>query len=291
EAGDHPGPCGVLQGPHRSPDARRSGHAGRRQVRAAAPIGRLKGNRDVVLIRDLTAQRGRATRKAADAAGRRNRRRAALGGRAPRRAACRRRPARFASRSRSRVARRSRDRSRLSAARQSDDREGGLRAPADVLPRRVLRVEVAAQPAHVHAPRAQLRARVSFPDAVRVPDCANWQRRSALVHHPLTGQQCWFNQIAFLNEWTMDPEVREYLVDIYGEDGLPFNTRFGNGDPIGADFVQLLDEVYEANTTRERWQAGDLLLVDNIRTAHARESFAGPREVVVALADPVRLAG
>ncbi len=124
------------------------------------------------------------------------------------------------------------------------------------------------------------------------PDGAlrTWQRRSAVVHHPLTGQQCWFNQIAFLNEWTMDPEVREYLVDIYGEDGLPFNTRFGNGDPIGADVVQLIDEVYEANTTRERWQAGDLMLVDNIRTAHARESFEGPREVVVAIAYAVRVA-
>src|SRR5262249_39765216 len=52
-----------------------------------------------------------------------------------------------------------------------------------------------------------------------------WQRRSAIIHHPLTGQRCWFNQIAFLNEWTMDLELRDYLVDIYGEDGLPFNTR------------------------------------------------------------------
>ncbi|HET7150703.1 MAG TPA: TauD/TfdA family dioxygenase, partial [Candidatus Acidoferrum sp.] len=82
---------------------------------------------------------------------------------------------------------------------------------------------------------------------------------------------------------------REYLVDTYGEDGLPFNTRFGNGDPIGPDFVQLMDEVYEKNTARERWQAGDLMLVDNIRTAHARESFEGPREVLVAMADAVRL--
>src|SRR5207245_5460016 len=65
------------------------------------------------------------------------------------------------------------------------------------------------------------------------------QRRSAVVRHPLTAQRCWFNQIAFLNEWTIDAEVREYLVDSYGEDGLPFNTRFGNGDPIGADIVQL----------------------------------------------------
>src|SRR5216117_1119336 len=117
------------------------------------------------------------------------------------------------------------------------------------------------------------------------------QCRSAVLRHPRTGQRCWFNQLAFLNEWSMEPEVREYLVDMYGEDGLPFNTRFGNGDAIGADVIQVIDKVYEENTARERWQGGDLLLVDNIRTAHARESFKGPREVLVAMADAVRLAG
>ena len=116
------------------------------------------------------------------------------------------------------------------------------------------------------------------------------QRRSAVVRHPLTGRRCWFNQIAFLNEWTMDPEVREYVLDVYGEDGLPFNTRFGNGDPIGADIVQVINEAYEANTVREPWQDGDLMLVDNVRTAHAREPFEGSREVLVAMADPVHLA-
>ena len=116
------------------------------------------------------------------------------------------------------------------------------------------------------------------------------QRRSAVVRHPINGRRCWFNQIAFLNEWTLDPELREYLVDVYGEDELPFNTRFGNGDPIGADIVQTINETYEAHTVCERWEAGDLLLVDNIRTAHARESFEGPREVVVAMADAMHLA-
>jgi alpha-ketoglutarate-dependent taurine dioxygenase len=116
------------------------------------------------------------------------------------------------------------------------------------------------------------------------------QRRSAVVRHPVTGRRCWFNQIAFLNEWTLAPEVREYLVDVYGADGLPFNTRFGNGDPIGEDVVQLLNQVYGANTVREPWQAGDLMLVDNVRTAHSREPFEGPREVLVAMADAVRLA-
>src|SRR5262245_23437076 len=117
-----------------------------------------------------------------------------------------------------------------------------------------------------------------------------WQRRGAVLTHPPSFQRCWFNQIAFLSEWTMEPEVREYLVDVYGEDGLPFNTRFGDGGPIGADVVQLINQAYEACTVHEPWQAGDLMLVDNIRTAHGREPFAGPREVLVAIADAVHRA-
>ena len=116
------------------------------------------------------------------------------------------------------------------------------------------------------------------------------QRRAAVVRHPVTGRRCWFNQIAFLNEWTLAPEVREYLVDVYGEDGLPFNTRFGDGTPIGEDLVQLINTIYEDHTRREPWRAGDVMLVDNIRTAHSREAFTGDRRVLVAMAEPQRLA-
>jgi hypothetical protein len=124
------------------------------------------------------------------------------------------------------------------------------------------------------------------------PDGAlrTWQRRSAVIAHPLTRQRCWFNQIAFLNQWTLADDVREYLVELYGEDGLPFNTRFGNGEPIGKDIVDLINGINEANTAREAWRPGDLLLVDNIRTAHGRDAYTGPREVLVGMADPVDLA-
>ena len=115
------------------------------------------------------------------------------------------------------------------------------------------------------------------------------QHRSAVIRHPLTGRRCWFNQIAFLSEWTLDPEIREYLVDLYGSDGLPFNTRYGNGDAISRDTVDLINQVYQAHTVREPWQDGDLLLVDNLRTAHSREAYEGPRDVMVALADAVHL--
>jgi alpha-ketoglutarate-dependent taurine dioxygenase len=116
------------------------------------------------------------------------------------------------------------------------------------------------------------------------------QRRSAVVQHPVTGRRCWFNQVAFLSEWTLAEEVREYLVDVYGPEGLPFTTAYGDGEPIGEDVVALLNSVYERHTVREPWQDGDLLLVDNVRTAHSREAYTGPREVLVALADPVHVA-
>ncbi|MFE6692312.1 TauD/TfdA family dioxygenase [Streptomyces sp. NPDC057743] len=112
------------------------------------------------------------------------------------------------------------------------------------------------------------------------------QRRSAILTHPRTGQRCWFNQIAFLNQWTLAPEIREYLVDTYGTEALPFNTAYGNGEPIEEDVIDLLNTTYATHTVREPWHEGDLLLVDNIRTAHSREPFTGTRNILVGLANP-----
>ncbi|MEU6699193.1 TauD/TfdA family dioxygenase [Pseudonocardia sp. NPDC046786] len=117
------------------------------------------------------------------------------------------------------------------------------------------------------------------------------QRRPAVLRHPVTGRRCWFNQIAFLNEATMAPEVREYLLEVYGPDGLPFTTRFGDGEPLHPELVELITDTYERHTLREPWQAGDLLLVDNVRTAHGRDPFDGDRSVLVAMADPIRPGG
>ncbi|MGP3924201.1 TauD/TfdA family dioxygenase [Streptomyces sp. 8N616] len=115
------------------------------------------------------------------------------------------------------------------------------------------------------------------------------QSRAAVVHHPRTGERCWFNQIAFLNEWTMAPDVREFLTLEFGPEGLPFNTYYGDGTPLDKSTVDLINEVYEAHTLREPWQRGDLMVVDNTRMAHSREPYQGDREIVVGLGDPVRL--
>ncbi|SFS90686.1 non-ribosomal peptide synthetase [Saccharopolyspora flava] len=117
------------------------------------------------------------------------------------------------------------------------------------------------------------------------------QRRAAVVRHPDTGERCWFNQIAFLNGLTVDPAVREYLTDVYGPDGLPFDTAAGDGTPVTAEVVEGINAVYDRFTVGEPWREGDVLLVDNIRTAHAREPHDGRRDIAVVLGDPVALPG
>ncbi|MFE7313179.1 TauD/TfdA family dioxygenase [Streptomyces sp. NPDC057555] len=117
------------------------------------------------------------------------------------------------------------------------------------------------------------------------------QRRAAVVAHPVTGERLWFNQIAFLNGLTMDPAVREYLISFYGPDSLPFHTRYGDGETIPEQVIETINAAYTAATSREPWQAGDLLVVDNLRMAHSREAYEGDREIVALFGDPVRLAG
>lgn len=116
-----------------------------------------------------------------------------------------------------------------------------------------------------------------------------WQRRAAVIRHPHTGVPLWFNQVAFLNERTLDPVVREYLVSLYGPEGLPFNTACGDGSPVTTEIVETINEVYLKAAVGEPWRDGDVLIADNIQMAHSRQPYEGSREIVVVFGNPVRL--
>ncbi|WP_392960087.1 TauD/TfdA family dioxygenase [Streptomyces sp. LN245] len=115
------------------------------------------------------------------------------------------------------------------------------------------------------------------------------QRRSALVRHPATGEEVWFNHAAFWSRWSLEEEVLDVLTMTYGEDGLPFDTAFGDGSALTEEDVRLLNAAYESATRRESWQAGDLMLVDNILSAHGRDAYQGDRKILVAMGEPVTL--
>ncbi|MEX3107523.1 MULTISPECIES: TauD/TfdA family dioxygenase [unclassified Streptomyces] len=112
------------------------------------------------------------------------------------------------------------------------------------------------------------------------------QARSALIRHPRTGDTSWFNHVAFWSEWSLEESVREFLRGECGDD-LPFRTFYGDGEPVGRREIELINAAYEQVRMAERWQRGDIMLVDNIRVAHGREPFQGDREVLVAMGDPV----
>lgn len=116
------------------------------------------------------------------------------------------------------------------------------------------------------------------------------QRRSAVVTHPVSGQEVWFNHAVFWSEWSLDPDVREVLSEELGAGNLPFNTSFGDGEPISESDIGVIDEAYQRATVRESWKPGDVMIVDNILAAHGREPYRGSRKIAVAMGDPVDLA-
>ncbi|MFB4280391.1 MULTISPECIES: TauD/TfdA family dioxygenase [unclassified Nonomuraea] len=115
------------------------------------------------------------------------------------------------------------------------------------------------------------------------------QVRPAIIRHPRTGDEVWFNHAAFWSEHSLDPEIRDVLLQESGRDGLPFTTGYGDGTELSADDVSAMNAAYETAVLRQAWRAGDLLIVDNLLAAHGRDPFRGDRRVVVAMGDPVTL--
>jgi alpha-ketoglutarate-dependent taurine dioxygenase len=80
-------------------------------------------------------------------------------------------------------------------------------------------------------------------------------------------------------------EEREALLELCGADGLPRNVYFGDGTPIEDGLLDEIRAVLAAEQVVFPWRAGDVLMLDNMLVAHAREPFSGPRKVLVAMAE------
>jgi alpha-ketoglutarate-dependent taurine dioxygenase len=112
------------------------------------------------------------------------------------------------------------------------------------------------------------------------------QVREAVIEHPCTGESIWFNHIAFFNITTLPSSIRETLLTGFAIEDLPSNSYYGDGSTIEPNLVAQLREAYLQEMISFPWQRGDLLLLDNILTAHARAPFAGSRKILVAMAEP-----
>jgi alpha-ketoglutarate-dependent taurine dioxygenase len=110
------------------------------------------------------------------------------------------------------------------------------------------------------------------------------QRCQGIAHHPVTGEAVWFNQAHLFHLSALDADTREVLLEIVGEAYVPRHVYYGDGSPISDLELDHIRAVLAQHTVIFPWREGDVLMLDNMLSAHARLPFKGPRKVMVAMA-------
>ena len=104
----------------------------------------------------------------------------------------------------------------------------------------------------------------------------------AVAVHPQTRDKVFFNQIQLHHPYFLAPKLREFFTEHYDGE-FPRNVFFGDGAEISDSVLAYITELYWQNSVKFTWRNGDVVLLDNMLTAHARNPFTGTRKVVVAL--------
>lgn len=117
------------------------------------------------------------------------------------------------------------------------------------------------------------------------------QINQASAVHPVSREKLWFNQAHLFHISSLKQELREDLINLVGEDGLPRNVFFGDGTPIDDQLLQVIRNIYDKTKFTFQWEKNDLLLLDNMLFTHGRESFEGPRQILVGMAREYSLTG
>ena len=102
------------------------------------------------------------------------------------------------------------------------------------------------------------------------------------AQHPTTREWTWFNHGTFYNSFTVEPELRRFLSG-YQEHEMPYQTYYGDGEPIPTSVMEQLDAAYQDETVVFPWQRGDVLVIDNMLVAHGRQPYSGERRVFVGM--------
>src|SRR5215216_3145231 len=119
-------------------------------------------------------------------------------------------------------------------------------------------------------------------------DCLRTRQvRPAFETHPRTGELLWFNHLTFFHISTLDDVMREVLMEEFADEDLPNNTYYGDGSPIEPSVMEHLRDAYMKEMVSFKWQKGDTIILDKMLTAHSRLTYAGPRKVLFAMADPI----
>ncbi len=109
------------------------------------------------------------------------------------------------------------------------------------------------------------------------------QVRPATHVHPLTGEEVWFNQADAFHTSGMHPETYRSYSSLMREEEFPLNAYYGDGSPLDPDALAHVREAMAAEMSLFPWRAGDVLVLDNVLTAHGRMPYTGARRILLAM--------
>ncbi|MEU7894061.1 TauD/TfdA family dioxygenase [Nonomuraea sp. NPDC049152] len=109
------------------------------------------------------------------------------------------------------------------------------------------------------------------------------QRRSAIAVHPVSGERSWCNHILNFNVRGVEPPAVRKALLTTASARRPTDSFHADGTEIAAEVIETIRAAYESVAYRHPWRRGDLMVVDNILAAHARDAFTGTRRVVVGM--------
>jgi len=108
-------------------------------------------------------------------------------------------------------------------------------------------------------------------------------RRPGYLREPRTGDLVWFNQANLFHISSLEPDVREALLELGTEQDLPRNAYLGDGSPIPAEAIAEIEAAYARTSLAVPWRPGDVMVVNNMLMAHGRRPYSGERRILVAM--------
>ena len=107
--------------------------------------------------------------------------------------------------------------------------------------------------------------------------------RDATITHPITGERSWFNQADQFHAFAPSARVDPAISEAYGEGFYPCHATYGDGSEISLEELHEVRRAFCVEEVLFDWQAGDVLMLDNLIAAHGRKPYTGDREILVAL--------
>lgn len=123
----------------------------------------------------------------------------------------------------------------------------------------------------------------TLPPVIAHPSTGHHCLNAVFVDH--FGQACMFEQ--FKDRYSsIERALIKMLLRAARRSKSAYANRTLVGDrPLSAKEIRQLFDAFFANSTIFRWRQGDVLLLDNVRTGHARLAFKGKRQIFASFGD------